>query len=160
MSITHTSQWQTTVGIFFVNSFFCFTLIAIRHNRHICQMTAKCWRIYFLEMFNVCLSLIPFSLYLDHERDSLGSLPVLYCILLYSTVLYYTLIDGTIFCSTVLYYTLLDGTIFYLPDFFWIFFSYSGLFLNPRILPSQSPTNHPTILLEILGLANLNWIFL
>ena len=33
-------------------------------------------------------------------------------------------------------------------------------FLNPRMLPSWARTNHSTILLDILGLANINWIFL
>ena len=37
----------------------------------------------------------------------------------------------------------------FIPDFI----------LNSRILPSQTPTNHPTILLDILCLVNLNYYF-
>ena len=45
-------------------------------------------------------------------------------------------------------------------DLFQIFFLFIPDFIpNSRILPSQAPTNHPTILLDILCLANLNEIF-
>ena len=44
-------------------------------------------------------------------------------------------------------------------DLFQIFFLFiPGFILNSRILPSRAPTNHPTILLDILCLANLNEI--
>ena len=41
---------------------------------------------------------------------------------------------------------------FILEFFFWI----PDFFFNPRILPSRTPTNHPMILLDILGLAKAN----
>ena len=43
----------------------------------------------------------------------------------------------------------------FILDFFLLF----RIFFNPRILPSRAPTNHPTILLGVLGLANLNYFF-
>ena len=44
-------------------------------------------------------------------------------------------------------------------DLFHIFFLFIPDFiLYSRILPSRAPTNHPTILLDILCLANLNEI--
>ena len=56
-----------------------------------------------------------------------------------------------------------------IPEKFWKIYEqvkldlfqnfYLFLIINSRILPSQAPTNHPTILLDILCLANLNGIF-
>ena len=43
-------------------------------------------------------------------------------------------------------------------DLFQIFLFIPDFILNSRILPSRAPTNPPTILLDILCLANLNEI--
>ena len=44
-------------------------------------------------------------------------------------------------------------------DLFVIFLFIRDFILNSRILPSRAPTNNPTILFDILCLANPNEIF-
>ena len=88
-------------------------------------------------------TVMPFSILALFTALYCGHKAVLHCVL-------YCPLFFTVLC-------LGNNLVFIISSFILDFFFYnSGFFLNPRILPSQAPTNNSTMLLDILGLANLN----